>query len=220
MLVIVELDGPVIEIEPTFWAAYSIAVDSIGLARTDPRTYWRLVRKGAPDEKAILGAKPRHISKYRATFDKAIESDACLDQSRGQLGAAGALERLRRRARCLGISRTRNTAARLRVLDGAGLEKMFDDVVALSDSLETRSAELRSLIGSAHRVVVVASSVDVARAASVAEMFVVGVASGCCTGRRLMQMGAQIAFADLDELADEIENGCERLVKLGLRQER
>ncbi len=220
MLVIVELDGPVIEVEPAYWAAYSVGVNSTGLARTDRRTYWRSVRKGEPDEKTILGAKPRHVAKYRASFEDAIESDACLDQSRGQLDVAQALRRLGLRARCLGVARTRNKAARLRVLEREGLAKMFDDVVALSDSLDERSTELRSLIGGAHRVVVAASGVDVARAASVAEMFVVGVANGCCTGRRLMQMGTQISYADLDEFAEDIETGCERLVKLGLRQER
>ena len=47
-------------------------------------------------------------------------------------------------------------------------------------------------------------------------MLVAGISNGTCTALRLTQAGAQIVFGDLNELADEIQNGAERLITLGL----
>ena len=219
MRIIVELDGPVLDVEPVYWGAYSETVRAIGLARTGRSSFWRLVRTAAPGGQAILGAKPRHIATYQSRLDELLESDDCLDRCCPQPAVQEALARLTKRARCALVTAGRNRAARQRRLDTESLSIHFMEMQGLSADKSRRPEQLRKLIEESPRALLAASTVGVVRAGAEAGMFPVGISNGDCTARRLTQAGAQIIFGDLGELADELDAGSPQLIRHGLLPE-
>lgn len=219
MRIIVELDGPVLDMEPVYWAAYSEAVSAIGLARTERAKFWRLVRTAAPSGQMILGAKPRQIATYETRFAELLESDLCLDRCCPQPAVGEVLARMAKRARCALVTAGRNRAARQKRLDAEALSIHFMEMQGLAADKRRRPDQLRKLIEESPRALLAASTVGVVRAGADANIMVVGVSNGTCTARRLTQAGAQTIFADLDELADELDAGAPELIRHGLLPE-
>jgi len=216
MRIIVECDGPVLDVQPAFWAAYGESVAAVGLARTDPARFWRLFRTGAASGELISGAKRRHIATFDERFAAAVESDACLSQCGAQQGADEALRRLTAHAECVLVTVGDNRAARQHRLDKEGLSAHFHEMHGIFRDSSRRAEQLRRLAGEDRRVVVAASTVGLVRATTEAGLVCVGVYNGCVSGRRLTQAGAGDTYADLAELAADLEAGAPRLTTQGL----
>jgi len=218
--VIIECDGPVLDVEPVYWAAYSEAVAAVGLARIDPPRFWRLIRTGAPLEQALVGARKRQIATFQDRFDECLDSDTCLSCSRPQPDAGDALGRLARRGECVLVTVGRNRAARQKQLDEAQLSVHFREMHGLYKDPHRRKDQMHQLAGEHRRVLVAASTVPPVWAAAEAGVLCVGIHNGPATGRRLVQFGAAMSLADLTELADELDAGAPRLATHGLLPDR
>ncbi len=216
MKLIIECDGPILDVQPIYWSAYSTAVGEIGLARTDPADFWRLVRTGAAGGQAIRGAKPRQFQEYEIRFSALIDSDECCAKCSAREGVAKTLTRLTKHGACALITASANRESRQQALDSDRLSVHFTQMCKLFSQESRRAEQIRELVGDDPRVVVAASTVAVVRAGCAADFLVVGVSNGSCTGRRLTQAGAQLTFDDLEELADELDGGSQRLRDCGL----
>ncbi len=216
MKLIIECDGALLDVQPIYWSAYSKAVGEIGLARTDEETFWSAVRAEAPTGKVLRGAKLGQIHDYEARFNELIDSDDAAAGCRARVGVGGVLERLNKHGACVMITASANRESRQKALDVGGLSVHFTQMCKLFSQESRRADQLRELTGGDRRVVVAASTIPVVRAASSAELLVVGVSNGPCTARRLTQAGAQWTCSDLEDLADELESGAQNLRGCGL----
>jgi phosphoglycolate phosphatase-like HAD superfamily hydrolase len=216
MKIIIELDGPIIDVEPVYWAAYSQVVSELGLARKDRAQYWPLVRRGAGIGELVSGALPRHLEHYRQKFPLVLESDEALTEGVPQ---AGVKEELRALGLSHGLSLVtlgKNAEARQRVLDAHDLSIHFSRMARLSADVFQRRDQLKQLAEDAPRVLIAAASEPLVKLANELERVVVGVAAGACAARRLTQAGAPLTFETIGALVDEIASGGHNLLKAGL----
>ncbi len=216
MKFIIEADGPVLDVQPIYWAAYSTAVAEIGQARTDPAAFWRIIRRGDRAGLAVRGANPRQLQLYEARIAELIESDDAVAHGRPQPGVTDALRRLGGRGECVMVTLARNRAGRQKILDAEDLAIHFFQMLGLAAETTRRGDQLRAVVDGDPQVMAAAATPSMVRAAVGADLPVVGVTNGASTGRRLTQAGAQCTFADLPELADELDRGAPELVRLGL----
>ncbi|MCP4590501.1 MAG: HAD family hydrolase [bacterium] len=214
---IIELDGPVLDVEPVYWAAYSCIAAELGLARKDRAEFWRSVRRGGGVGDLLTGAKPRHIQRFREGFPQALESDECLRQAGEHEGVAAELRSLYAIQHVLSlVTLGQNSAARQAVLDGYDLSTHFTEMTRLTGDGYQRLARLRELAVDCRRVLVAASSESLIKLADEAGLFAVGIHGGPCTGRRLTQAGARVTYRGMADLAEEITAGGRTLIDLGL----
>ena len=217
MKIILELDGPVFDVEPVYWAAYSRAAGELGMARKDRRVYWNAVRRGAGVGDMLVGAKPRHLVRYRERFPEWLETDECLAEAVAHQCAADELRALEVGGHAMSlVTLGSNAAARQKLLDSADLSKYFSRMARMVSDPFQRIAQMKELAEEHPRVLVVASSEPLVKLANEADLIVVGVSSGPCIGRRLTQAGARMTFGDLEELGNELASGARALVAAGL----
>lgn len=216
MKLILEADGPILDVGPAYWHAYAAALSELNLPKTDPDTFWRLVRRGAAPGEYIRGAKTQHIQTFATRFAALIESDEAVAQCRPQPDVADALRRITEHGECSLITVGRNRGARQQILSQHDLTVHFLRMMGLFGDPTRRPKQLCELAGDSRRAVVVAASTEVVRAAVRAELIAVGIAQGNCSANRLTQTGAALIFADLDALADDLDHGADRLSKAGL----
>ena len=213
---IIELDGPIVDVEPGTWEAYSTAALETGLARTDRNAFWRAVRSGAPFGRSLRGAKPAKVAQCETRFGELLESDSCLETCRAQPEAHDALSRLTKHTRLALVTLGRNRAARQKLLNADDLSCFFPEMCGLSTRRQSRRDRLRALAEDDSRVVCAASTPALIASATEAGLLVVGISNGIFTSRRLTQAGAAVVFSDLLELTDEYEGGATELVAHGL----
>jgi phosphoglycolate phosphatase-like HAD superfamily hydrolase len=214
---IIDLDGPVLGVEPQYFRAYCDTAAALGHQPTPPRkTFWRVIREGLQFDRLISGAKPDEIRQFRAAFQEALESDEALGECVAQPETAAALERLKRAGSLVLVTLGTNRGARQRLLDSLDLAVHFMTMRCLSAEPAVRVAQLRELAEGDRRVVVACASEPLARAAHDAGMLPVAIASGAAVDGRLTRAGAQLVYPHLEALADEVESGGERLVHAGL----
>ena len=217
MKIILELDGPMIDVEPVYWAAYSQVAADLGLARKNRVDFWRLIRRGAGIGDMLAGAKPRHVQRFRETFPGALEAEECLATAVAQPGVADELRALRAGQHSLGlVSLGKNAKTRQRRLDEHDLSVHFSRMARLVSDPFQRLTQLEELAEDHTRVLVAAGSESLVKLANEAGLVVVGVFNGPCTARRLTQAGAGLTFGDLEALGEEIATGGHNLVAAGL----
>lgn len=217
MKIILEFDGPVIDVEPVYWAAYSRVVAELELARKDRATFWRLLRRGAGIGEFLLGAKPRHLQRFREAFPELLESDECLSSGAAAEGVADELRALAAGQYALSlVTLGRNGPARQKLLDEADLSVYFTRMSRLAAAPNQRLDQLKELTEGEARVVVAAGSESLVKLAEEANLAAVGIANGPCTARRLTQAGARMTFTDLEGLGEEFATGARNLVAAGL----
>ena len=215
--IILELDGPIVDIEPVYWAAYSRVVAGLGLARKERATFWRALRRGGGVGDMLAGAGPRHIQRFREAFPEALEDDECLAEAVAQPGVADELRALRTGQHVLSlVTLGRNAKARQARLDEHDLSVHFTRMTRLSEDRFQRLAQLKELTEDHPRVLVAASCESLVKLANEADLVVVGISNGPCTARRLGQAGARLTFTNLAHLGGEIATGGGNLIAAGL----
>lgn len=216
MKFIIDLDGPVLDIHARHMRAYRDAAAATGHAPMADGPIWRIIREGSQPHRLIAGAKPDEVRRFLATLDEALESDEAIAECTAQPDAANSLDRLKRAGSLLLVTLGTNRPARQGVLDALDLSVHFMTMRCLPPEPALRVARLRDLAEGDRRVVVACASEPLARAAQDAGMLPVGIANGAAVEGRLIRAGAQIVFANLEALADEVAGGCNRLIHAGL----
>jgi beta-phosphoglucomutase-like phosphatase (HAD superfamily) len=216
LTLIIELEGCIADTEPAHWHAYSQAANGLGLPRTDQATFRRVVRTAAPVGQMLKNIKPRHAIEYATSFDALIETDETVDLFQPQGDVVEVVSRLNKIADCVLVTAGANRQARQRFIDANDLGTSFLRLGGLSKMTDRRPQQLLDLTEGRKRVVVAASSPALVTASVAAQLLVVGISNGMCTGRRLTQAGALLTFADLAELAEELSTGAQQLISCGL----
>jgi phosphoglycolate phosphatase-like HAD superfamily hydrolase len=216
LLIVLELEGAVIDVEPAHWSAYSEAAGALGLPRTDRAEFWRIVRTGKPLAAALKGAKPKQLIEFEARYQELVESDEAIAQCVPQPEMEIILPKLNRLAGVALVTVGKNRAAKQKFLDDHRLSTHFIRMTGLSARLDARIDQLKELKLENPRCVVAAATDVVCRCASRAGMLVVGMNAAGATAQRLTQAGAQMSFADLSALTNEVECGASNLIRLGL----
>ena len=217
MHLIIELDGPVLNVEPVYWAAYTRIVAELGLARKDRSVFWTLQRRGAGLGEMLLGAKPRHLQHFREGLAAALELEECWAQAVAQPDAADELRALRVGQHALTlVTLGRNAKVRQAQLDAHHLSADFTRMARLAADPFQRLAQLKELTEGRPRVLVAAGTEPLLKLADEAGLVAVGLANGPCTAQRLTRAGARLTFADLHALGEEIVHGAPQLIAAGL----
>jgi phosphoglycolate phosphatase-like HAD superfamily hydrolase len=213
---IIECDGPVLDPKPAYWAAYSHAVATIGLARADRDAVWRAIRTSAPIGQILKGAKTRQVHEYGAIFQQALESDDSIAQLTPQPDVGRSIRQLATCGECILVTAGSNRKARQSVLDDHDLSIHFFQMAGLPEQPFAKVERLQKLVDQEQRVVLAASTPAVVRAGVSANLIVVGIDSGACTARGLTQAGAQMTMGSLEQLAEDLTSGGHELVACGL----
>jgi len=214
--IIIELDGPVLDIGPAYYQVFQQVAAAVGWSRIDQATYWRLTRTKGRDANVLPGAKPGKLKEYQARFAETVESDESIERLLPQPNVGAVLKALTGFSTCVAIALGSNVAARRKVLDRTGLRQHFASIESSSADPRRRSAELRVLAGGDPRTILAAGTDTMIRPAAEAGVLAVGIASGCCTPARLHQAGADVVYRDLSELAEAMAGGGKDLVRAGL----
>ncbi|MFQ5490089.1 MAG: HAD family hydrolase [Phycisphaerae bacterium] len=204
MRFIIECDGPVLDVQPAHWAAYSTVCRELGLARIEPVDFWRAVRRGDPDGQLVRGAKPLKIREFRRRYDQCLETDEVIAHMQPHDGSGDALRKLAALAQCNLISPAANRQARQQRLDQHDLSIHFTRMKSLSTDRGYRIDQLRTLSEGDHQSLCVVSSASMILACEEADLFTVGVTTGPCSPARLTRTGARCTFASLADLADDL----------------
>lgn len=205
MKLIIEVDGPILDVQPAYWYAYQVAVAELGWARIDPSTFWRLIRTGASEGQILRGSKVRHWKHYADRFAAVVDADECVARMRPQADVVGPLKAIRRRYPLVTVTIAANKAARERLLLEHGMLDALHGIEVLGGSLAERARRIAELASDMGRPVVAAGTEAFARAAGEAGICCVGVSNGPCTSKRLRQVGAAEVYNDVGGLAAALE---------------
>lgn len=213
---IIDLDGPVLGVEPQYFRAYTETATAAGYRPAAREAFWRVIREGSQFDRLASGAKPDEVRRFRTAFQEALESDESIKECDAQPGVGAVLARLKRAGSLVLVTMGTNRGARQRLLDSLDLAVHFMTMRCLAAEPARRVAQLRDLAEGDRRVVVACASEPLARAAHDAGMVPVAVVNGPVTDGRLTRAGAQLVYPNLGALADEVESGGERLIHAGL----
>ena len=216
MKFIIEFDGPLVELRRVYHEVHREIAAGVGWSARDEATFWRLTRTKGRDANLLPGARPIKLEEYHRRFDGRLEDDAIIGQYAPHANIKGVLNDLMKYGTCHLITLGANVAARIRVLDSAGLTRRFTGGTALNPDPRRRPAELRALAENDPRTVVAASSAPAIRAAGQVDLFAVGIGSGASTPARLHQAGADIVYPDLAGLHASLACGAGDLIRAGL----
>ncbi len=216
MKLILEIDGPVLDIAPVWHRVHCEVAAAVGWSALDRQTFWRLTRKQGRQANLLAGARPGKLEDYYARFEKQLETDEAIsdqepqeqiDRTLASLSAKGSL--------CL-VTLGSNLQARRALLERFDLLRFFDRIERLHADPRKRPGELRALADGDRRCLIAAASDSLMRAAGQAEIVAVGVPCGSCAVDRLYRAGAGTIYRDLESLRTAIVEGSEELTRAGL----
>jgi phosphoglycolate phosphatase-like HAD superfamily hydrolase len=214
--IIIEFDGPIIDVGPVHYQIYREVAAEVGWSRLDQATYWSMIRTRGRDAVVLPGAKPVKLAAFWNRFDRRVEEDDVIARYEPHPEVKEALETIVRHGRCCLITIGPNLAARERLLDRMHLGDALTQMERLDADPRRRPGELRTLGASDRRVLVIAGSDTVARSAGQAELLPVGISSGPCTAARLRRARADIVYSGLHQLAESLRSGAKDLIQAGL----
>jgi phosphoglycolate phosphatase-like HAD superfamily hydrolase len=217
MQVVIELDGPILDIRPRYTQAHRLVQAELGLASREAGEFWRLVRKGAGLDEIVRPFRPGQSRAYARRFEEVVASDALLDLDVPQPGVGAHLAALRAVASCGLVAHRANREATQRLLDRYELWRWFRTLRLLSRDRSVRVSQLAELVGLEAQTVMAIASEPLVRSARETGAVTVGIASGACTPRRLRQAGAELVVADVGELLEAIRTSSTELLRAGYR---
>lgn len=214
--VIVELEGPVLDIRPRYWAAHRAAADAGRFTGPAPDEFWRLVKTGAQPGQFIPAARPAQVAEYQRLQEAGFHSNELINLDEPQPKAVVSLKVLKQMGACHLISSGRNREGINAVLNRHELWLYFDKKVLLPADSDRRVTAIRELVGENRQTLAIVSSVPVAFAASEAGCLMIGVTSGPAYPKQLRQVGVDVCFDSLDALTDALGTHHPDLQRLGL----
>ena len=78
MKLILEIDGPVLDVAPVWYRVHCEVAGAVGWAKLDQPTFWRLTRKQGREADLLRGARPVKLKEYYRRFDERLEADEVL----------------------------------------------------------------------------------------------------------------------------------------------
>ncbi|MEE9297152.1 MAG: hypothetical protein V3W34_19605 [Phycisphaerae bacterium] len=216
MNLIIEIDGPVLDVAPLWYRLHREVAAAVGWSALDQATFWGLTRKQGREARLLPGAKPLKLKKYHARFDERLEADEILEGHEPHETIDRVLASLSTKGSLSLVTLGSNVPARRAVLERYNLLRFADRIEGLDADPRRRPSELRTLADDDKRSLVAAASDSLVRAAAEAGILAVGVPRGPCSPERLYRAGADIVYKDLESLRAAIVEGSEELTRAGL----
>jgi len=216
MNLILEIDGPVLDVAPLWYRVHREVAAEVGWSTLDQGTFWRQSRKHGRDMSPLSGARPAKVKEYFARFDERLEADDVLSDCEAHEGVDFALASLSTRATICLVTLGLNVPARRAILERSRLLRFAERIECLNPDPRKRPGELRALAGDQKRSLVAAASDSIIRPAGEAGVVTVGIPRGPCSADRLFQAGADIVYKDLEVLRAAVVEGSEDLTRAGL----
>lgn len=223
---IIELEGPVLNVRPRYWAAHRAAMDAIGFEGPEEEEYWRLVRQNAPVGMIVRRAKPDQIETYLKVRNEQLQSTALMELDELTALAQGSLRVLKDRGPCHLVSLCQNREGINATLDRLDIWMYFDRKMMLPEDRPRRIGALKELTaaqsfgpsaGAGQGVAMaVVGTVPIAYAAGEAGCRAVGIRGGPTFPKNLQQVGVDVMFDSLDELTDALATRDPQLQKIGI----
>ncbi len=216
MLILLEVDGALLDVAPLRYRAYRETANAVGWSVLVQADYWRLVRTKSREAPILPGAPPSKIKDFHARCEVHVEAESIVNCAVVQPWADASLRVLRTHATLVFFTLGSNAAVRRAKLESFKLLLPRESVECLDPDPRRRPAQIKELSGSERRSLLVASTDSAIRAAGEAGIFSVGLSCGSCAMPRLHAAGADVVFKDLPGLLDTLEHGGEELVRAGL----
>jgi phosphoglycolate phosphatase-like HAD superfamily hydrolase len=217
MQFIIELDGPIVDVQPRYYEAHRRVQAELGLASRTPNEFWRLVREGVPPVEIVRPHRSGQVDDYMRLFAQRVTMEELYSLDRPQPDAPAAMAGLSAMAPCKLVVLRGDRNAAQRLLDQHELWRFFRTLRMLSPDLARRIAQLGDLSEGRGQTVVAAGADVLARSAREAGFIVVGLGNGCCTPMRLRQAGADVLVKDLSELLESIRKPTDEMLRAGFQ---
>jgi phosphoglycolate phosphatase-like HAD superfamily hydrolase len=213
---IVEFEGPVVNVQPRYWAAHCEAIKAVGFQGPPESEFWRLVRTGAPDGQLIRFGKDRHVQEYARIRDERTDASDLMKLDELQPVASENLRLLKKLGACHLVTLSRNRDGINATLDRLDVWMHFDQKRALPEDQDRRVTAMREIVGGQRCTLAVVGSVPMAYIANEAGCKVVGIKGGTAFPKRLRQVGVDVFYSDLEELTEAITTRDPDLQRIGL----
>jgi len=214
--IIIEYEGPVVDVEPRYWAAHQAAIQAVGFHGPPRSEFWRLWRTGATDSQFVRFGRPEKVADYARIRAETIDSTdlMALDQSGPKV--AENLRLLKQTGSCQLVSLSRNREGLNAALDRLDLWMHFESKQCLPEDRDRRVEALHKLAGGMRVTLAVVGTVPMAYAAGEAGCRTVGLKNGPAVPRLLRQVGVDVFFESLDELTDALTTRHPDLQRIGI----
>lgn len=214
--IIIEYEGPVVDVEPRYWAAHQAAIQAVGFHGPPRSEFWRLWRTGATDSQFVRFGRPEKVADYARIRAETIDSTdlMALDQSGPKV--AENLRLLKQMGSCQLVSLSRNREGLNAALDRLDLWMHFESKQCLPEDRDRRVEALHKLAGGMRVTLAVVGTVPMAYAAGEAGCRTVGLKNGPAAPRLLRQVGVDVFFESLDELTDALTTRHPDLQRIGI----
>jgi len=213
---IIEFEGPVVDVEPRYWAAHQAAIQAIGFQGPPQAEFWRLWRTAATDGQFVRFGRPQKIAEYTRVRAEKIESTELMALDQAGLKVAENLRLLKQMGSSHLVSLSRNRDGLNATLDRLDLWMHFDSKQCLPEDRDRRVEALRKLAGGHRVTLAVVGSVPMAYAAGEAGCRTVGLKNGPAVPKLLRQVGVDVLFESLDELTDALSSHHPDLQRIGV----
>jgi phosphoglycolate phosphatase-like HAD superfamily hydrolase len=212
---IIELEGPVVDVRPRFWAAHQAAIAPLKLQGPPEEEFWRLVRLKSDDSAMVPRGKAQHIADYKRVRDERLDSAELMALDELQPGAQAELRVLKAMGTSHLVTLSQNRDGVNATLNRLDVWLCFDQRRSLPADRNRRVAALRELAGGL-RTLAVVGSVPMAYAAGEAGCRVVGVRCGQAFPRSLQQVGVDLVYDNLGELTEALSRHDPQLQRIGV----
>ncbi|MGD2109790.1 MAG: hypothetical protein PVI86_10395 [Phycisphaerae bacterium] len=216
MKLIIEIDGPVLDVAPVWYRVHREVAAELDWSTLDQGTFWRQTRKLGREMTPLPGARPVKIKQYFARFDERIEAEEILSECHPHDAVDASLASLATRGTIVFVTLGPNVQARRDTLERHRVLRFATRTEGLNADPRRRPGELRALAGDDRRTLVAAASDSIIRAAGEAGLVTVGIPGGPCNADRLYRAGADVVYKDLEQLRSAIAEGSEELIRAGL----
>jgi len=201
---IIELEGPVVDVRPRWWAAHKAAAAAIGLEGPPEDEFWRLVRKGSPVGMIMRHARPHQLPEYSRIRAERQESTDLMSLDEPQMALKENLRVLKQLGTCHLVTRCRNQEGINATLDRLDVWMCFERRIILPEDRDRRLSMLKGLTAGYSSTLAIVGTVPVALALSNAGCRCVGLKEGPAFPNNLRQVGVDAFFDSLDALTDAV----------------
>jgi len=214
--IIMEYEGPIVDIRSRYFSAHKSAVTAIGYQGPPQEEYWRLVRTASPDSMMARHAKPQKVTEYIRWRDEKINSTELMGLDEMQSGVQENLKLFKQWGSCHLVTLCSNRDGVNATLDRFDIWMHFDRKHALPADRDRRIEAIRQMTGENGSTLAIVGTVAVAYAANEAGCRCVGFNNGPAVPRLLRQVGVDLFYRSFDELTQAIIHHDPDLQRIGV----
>ncbi|MGQ9649363.1 MAG: HAD family hydrolase [Phycisphaerae bacterium] len=213
---IIEYEGPVVDVEPRYWAAHQAAIQAVGFQGPPRSEFWRLWRTGATDSQFVRFGRSQKVADYARIRSEKIDSTALMALDQAWPKVTESLRLLKQMGSCHLVSLCRNREGLNATLDRLDIWMHFESKQCLPEDRDRRVEALGKLAGGMRVTLAVVGTVPMAYAAGEAGCRTVGLKNGPAVPKLLRQVGVDVFFESLDELTDALSSRHPDLQRIGV----